>query len=81
MSTGSNASFLNCFWELASDDTEKRLAAASQIISHVKGQGQEGNGHADIEYTLKRLVRKRVKDSIYTCVEIEVRMEFISLLR
>lgn len=54
MSLGKNSAFLNSFWDLASDDTEKRVAAACQIIDHVKLQ--EGNG-VDTEYALKRLVR------------------------
>lgn len=53
MSVGKNSTFLNCFWDLASDEREKRIAAAGSIIEHVKGK----DGSADTEYALKRLVR------------------------
>ena len=54
MSLGKNSAFLNSFWDLASDEREKRVAAAGQIIDHIKGP--EG-GVVDTEYALKRLVR------------------------
>lgn len=65
MSIGKNSAFLNSFWDLASDEREKRVAAAGQIIEHVKGpQG----GSVDTEYALKRLVRNYEISSILILV-------------
>jgi len=50
---GKNSAFLNSFWDLASDETAKRVAAAQAIVSHVGG----ATGGDDAEYALKRLVR------------------------
>ncbi len=59
-----NQQFLSWFWDLASDDRERRLAAANGILSHVenavkvqKGMNDEGNMVIDLDYALKRLVR------------------------
>jgi DNA polymerase phi len=54
MSIGKNSAFLNSFWDLASDEKDKRITAASQIIVHIKCQGGAG---VDTDYALKRLVR------------------------
>jgi DNA polymerase phi len=68
MSIGKNSAFLNCFWDLASDEKEKRVVAAEQIIAHVKNAG------ADTEYTLKRLVkglgssRESARHGFVTCL-------------
>lgn len=57
MSLGKNSTFLNAFWDLASDEREKRVAAACSIIEHVKNEGGSG---VDTEYALKRLVRRNI---------------------
>ena len=54
--------FLGLFWDLASEDQSKRLAAATSIVAHVdaceKAEVAGSNTKAsDTEYTLKRLVR------------------------
>jgi hypothetical protein len=51
-----NGAFLNLFWDLASDERDKRLSAAQQIIAHIKASEEQGT-KVDMEYTLKRLVR------------------------
>lgn len=55
MSLGKNSAFLNSFWDLASNESDIRIAAAGQIIDHVKGP--EG-GQVETEYAVKRLVRR-----------------------
>jgi len=59
-----NQQFLSWFWDLASDDRERRLGAANGILSHVdqavktqKGMNEEGSMVIDLDYALKRLVR------------------------
>ncbi len=56
--------FLSLFWDLASEDHPKRLAAASNIVAHVEAcevteQSTDASSKmaSDTEYTLKRLVR------------------------
>ena len=51
---GKNSAFLNSFWDLASDETGKRVAAAQAIVAHVGGAA---TGNDDADYALKRLVR------------------------
>ncbi len=51
-----NGAFLNLFWDLASDERDKRLSAAQQIIAHIKASEEQGT-KVDTDYTLKRLVR------------------------
>lgn len=54
----SSSQFLNWFWDLASDESLKRLSAASSIIEYLKLQETESNDISkDSEYSLKRLVR------------------------
>ena len=56
MGKNNNGAFLNLFWDLASDERDKRLSAAQQIIAHIKTSEEEGS-RVDTDYTLKRLVR------------------------
>jgi DNA polymerase phi len=51
-----NNEFLNAFWELASDDKDKRIVSAKYIISHVQ-EGEKKGSSVDTDYALKRLVR------------------------
>ena len=70
MSIGKNSAFLNSFWDLASDEREKRLAAAGKIIEHVKGSD---GGAVDTEYALKRLVRIHGSASSHrSCAEVYI---------
>lgn len=57
-STGkpNNGAFLTLFWDLASDERDKRLVAAQEIIAHIKTSEEQGI-KVDTDYTLKRLVR------------------------
>ena len=48
--------FLNLFWDLASDDREKRLAAGKHVVEHVFVESED-IVPADKQYTLKRLVK------------------------
>jgi len=59
-----NQQFLSWFWDLASDDRERRLGAANGILAHVdnavkvqKGMNEDGSMVIDLDYALKRLVR------------------------
>jgi hypothetical protein len=59
-----NKAFLAYFWDLASDEAEKRLCASNGILEHVadslktqKGMNEEGTMTIDLDYTVKRLVR------------------------
>ena len=51
-----NGAFLTLFWDLASDERDKRLVAAQEIIAHIKSSEEQGI-KVDTDYTLKRLVR------------------------
>ena len=59
-----NQQFLAWFWDLASDDRDRRVGAADSILAHVehavtnqKGMNEEGNMVIDLDYALKRLIR------------------------
>ena len=60
-----NGAFLNSFWDLASDERERRLSAACQIVEHVKNE--EGST-IDTDYALKRLVRLLSLQSVIVCI-------------
>ena len=60
-----NGAFLNSFWDLASDERERRLSAACQIVEHVKNE--EGST-IDTDYALKRLVRLSSLQSAIVCI-------------
>lgn len=60
-----NGAFLNSFWDLASDERERRLSAACQIVEHVKNE--EGST-IDTDYALKRLVRLSSLQSVIVCI-------------
>ena len=60
-----NGAFLNSFWDLASDERERRLSAACQIVEHVKNE--EGST-IDTDYALKRLVRLPSTRSVIDCI-------------
>ena len=51
-SIGKDKAFLQCFWDLASDDSVTRIAASAQLVAFVKN-----NLDAEREYGLKRLVK------------------------
>ncbi len=59
-----NQQFLSWFWDLASDDTSRRITASEGILSHIenavanqKGMNDEGSMVIDLDYALKRLIR------------------------
>lgn len=60
-----NGAFLNSFWDLASDERERRLSAACQIVEHVKNE--EGST-IDTDYAVKRLVRLSSLQSVIVCI-------------
>lgn len=64
-SLNNNGAFLNSFWDLASDERERRLSAACQIVEHVKNE--EGST-IDTDYALKRLVRFPLTHSVIDCI-------------
>ena len=60
-----NGAFLNSFWDLASDERERRLTAACHIVEHVKSE--EGST-IDTDYALKRLVRLQSLLTVNNCM-------------
>jgi hypothetical protein len=57
-----SSSFMNWFWDLASDDLSRRLYAGTMIVKHVQTTSAASSDHeptlsADGEYALKRLIR------------------------
>ncbi len=56
MSVTRDKTFLNYFYDLASDDKSVRLNAASLLVVHIKNS-LKNNLPSDSEYALKRLVR------------------------
>ena len=59
-----NKAFLAYFWDLALDDSSKRLSASQGILEYVensiktqKCMNEEGTMTVDLDYALKRLVR------------------------
>jgi DNA polymerase phi len=58
LKTKGNA-FLNCFWDLASNEAGSRITAAEGIISHLQfaSGGTEDQIAKDTAYALKRLVK------------------------
>jgi DNA polymerase phi len=51
--------FLNFFWDLASEDSDKRVKAGEGIVAHLTAAKSSGKAtvNDDIEYALKRLIR------------------------
>ncbi len=49
--------FLNLFWDLAADDSEKRVIAGKNIIAHILPSSGAANQLELTDYTLKRLVK------------------------
>jgi hypothetical protein len=60
-STLPSSSFMNWFWDLASDDHTKRLYAGTMIIKHIVSSSTSSSApeslSSDGEYALKRLIR------------------------
>jgi hypothetical protein len=59
-STLPSSSFMNWFWDLASDDQTKRLYAGTMIIKHITSSTPASASESlstDGEYALKRLIR------------------------
>ena len=61
-----NSQFLSLFWDLASDDANKRLTAAGNVIEYIgrseaafraRNANADGEIAADTDYALKRLIR------------------------
>ncbi|GLE04057.1 hypothetical protein PINS_up012968 [Pythium insidiosum] len=58
--SGDRSEFLKLFWTLAETDVAVRSAAAAQLITHLQQQQQQQQTaafEAEVQYTLKRLVR------------------------
>ncbi len=55
-SVARDKTFLNYFYDLASDDKQTRLNAANLLIIHIKNSLKNKN-MSDPEYAMKRLVR------------------------
>ena len=51
-----NRDFLNLFWDLASDDAEKRIPAGKKIVEYTLHPKEDQVG-VDKSYTIKRLVK------------------------
>jgi hypothetical protein len=51
-SIGKDKAFLQCFWDLASEDSATRIAASESAVAFVKN-----NLEAETDYALKRLVK------------------------
>lgn len=49
-----NREFLNYFWDLASEESQKRITAADNVFRHCESCD---GFNADVEYALKRLIR------------------------
>ena len=48
-----NREFLNCFWDLAVDDADKRVSACHELLQFVQ---QSKDTTIDVGYTVKRLI-------------------------
>ena len=57
MSVVGNSKFLSSFWDLASDERDKRIHAAHTIVESVSVSNTNYGNSTDMEYALKRLVR------------------------
>jgi DNA polymerase phi len=49
-----NREFLNCFWDLAVNDSGTRISAVEKLLEFIE---KSDDRSVDIEYTAKRLIR------------------------
>jgi DNA polymerase phi len=77
-----NREFLNYFWDLASEDDDKRLQASHDIIQYLK---KSAKGEIDIDYVCKRLVRglsssrSHARAGFSTCLTEVISLKFIDI--